>query len=67
VRSTADARTSRLRRLCRRHHLTWRELADLTGRQRSTVRAWLNGGNAVPADTLALLELRLEAVDGGEV
>lgn len=55
-----DAKTRKLRQLCKAHELGTSELCELTGRGESIVHHWLSGKHKqIPDHMLELLELKL--------
>lgn len=57
---TFDPRTTRLRAIMARHHLTARDVAELIDRETATVKIWRVGKTRIiPAHTLEVLEARL--------
>lgn len=56
-----DNRTKKLRAIMKKHKLKARDVADMLGREPSTVRVWRcqHTKRVIPQDTLELLELKL--------
>lgn len=60
-RKTDPARLKELRGIMEQHSLNRADLCRLLNRQESTVKCWLAGIQAVPADALRVLKLTLNA------